>query len=442
MNWSGIPFIKQNPFMGWMGYGGGAAGLAVRSAAGGAFAPFGSSQAFSYTGSDQTWTVPAGTSKIGFFIWGASGGTQGGSPNSANSYYTAGAGGYTEGIVSVTGGEDLKIVVGQGGVIGNTSPRVYGGGGKGGHTNRNANEWGVSGGGLSGIFADPGPVGGTTMPPSSVPKAIAIAGGGGGYGLNGKHGPSPWWGPIGGVWQYGYRTLGFTIPAPEGGWMWPGGPNAAQAPYALDPTGGTQSIRIYHGAMGGGLRGENSSGGFWSSQGSVEVRHPKSGPPYGSPGQPISGGGSQNAGGYGVDGGDDGSDGSALNGGDAGDAGYEYAGGGGGGGWYGGGGGGAEWPSAYNPGGGGSGWKGDPTATVSDLDNLFEGPSPHNSRDYEAAFTRSRDRLASAPEVWPAGVPSYSTDNSSPYMPTTAGFAPANEPTWTAGNPGYVVILY
>ncbi len=428
--------------MGWMGYGGGAAGLAVRSAAGGAFAPFGSSQAFSYTGGDQTWTVPAGTSKIGFFIWGASGGVQGASPNSANSYYTAGAGGYTEGIVSVTGGESLRVVVGQGGVIGNTSPRVYGGGGKGGHTNRNAGEWGVSGGGLSGIFAAPGPVGGTTMPTSSIPKAIAIAGGGGGYGLNGKHGPSPWWGPIDGVWQYGYRTLGFTIPAPEGGWMWPGGPNAAQAPHTLDPTGGSQVIRIYHGAMGGGLRGENSSGGFWGSQGSVEVRHPKSGPPYGSPGQPISGGGSQNAGGRGVDGSDDGQDGSALNGGDAADAGYEYAGGGGGGGWYGGGGGGAEWPSAYNPGGGGSGWMGDPTATVSDLDNLFEGPSPHNSRDYEAAFTRSRDRIASAPEVWPAGVPSYSTDSSAPYMPTTAGFAPANEPTWTAGNPGYVVILY
>ncbi len=432
--------------MGWIGYGGGAAGLSVRSAAGGAFAPFSNSQAFSYTGSDQSWTVPSGTSKIGFFIWGASGATGGNNPPSASAYMTAGAGGYTEGIVSVTGSETLYIVVGQGGVIGNTSPRTYGGGGKGGHTNRAADEWGVSGGGLSGIFAAPGPVsepstGGTTFPSPSIPKVIAIAGGGGGYGLDGKHGPSPWWGPLDGVWQYGYRTLGFTIPVASGGWMWPGGPGGAQAPYALDPTGGAQKTRIYHGASGGGLRGENSSGGFWGGYGNVIIKHPKSGPPW-SP-VPVSGGGSQNAGGKGVDSGNDGQDGSALYGGDAADAGYEYAGGGGGGGWYGGGAGGADWPGSWQPGGGGSGFMGNATLeSANDEEDTWEGTSPHNSRDYEVAFTRCATRRQSAPEVWPAGVNAYSTDSSSPYMPTTAGFAQADASDWEAGNPGYVVILY
>tara|TARA_R100000008_G_scaffold85014_1_gene73850 strand:- start:51 stop:1298 length:1248 start_codon:yes stop_codon:yes gene_type:complete len=415
-----------------MGYGGGAAGLAVRSATGSAgFAPFGSSETFSYTGSDQSWSVPAGTSKIGFFVWGASGGTGGGSPLSANWYKTGGAGGYTEGIVSVTGGETLWIVVGQGGVIGNTSPRVYGGGGKGGHTNRGAGEWGVSGGGLSGIFAAPGPVGSDTMPTGSIPKAIAIAGGGGGFGLNGTNRNVP----------AGYGTLGAMIPAPLGGWMWPGGPNGAQAPEAIDPTGVTQQTSAYHAAGGGGLRGENSSGGFWGSQGNVEIRNPKSGSPYSSPGQPIAGGGSQNAGGRGVDGIEDGEDGSALNGGNGGEAGWEYAGGGGGGGWYGGGGGGADWPSAWNPGGGGSGFIGNATLqSANDEEDTWSGPSPHNSRDYEIAFTRCATRLTSA--AWPNGVPAYSSPNSSPYMPTTAGFSPAAQGDWAAGNPGYIVILY
>ena len=36
----------------------------------------------------------------------------------------------------------------------------------------------------------------------------------------------------------------------------------------------------------------------------------------------------------------------------------------------------------------------------------------------------------------------FRTDNSSPYMPTTAGFAQADADDWEAGNPGYVVILY
>ena len=228
-----------------IGMGGGATSLGQHGIAAPAWDGFTTTQTFSYTGSDQSWTVPVSTTTIGFFIWGAAG-ASGPSPAVTN-YKIGGSGGYTEGIITVTGGETLWIVVGQGGVIGNTSPRVYGGGGAGGHTNRAANEWGVSGGGLSGIFAAPGPVGGSTMPTDSIPKALAIAGGGGGYGLNGTFRPTPGGStpPMGD--PDSWSAKGALIPAPLGGWMWPGGPGGAAAPYPIDPTGVTfDNVFIVH----------------------------------------------------------------------------------------------------------------------------------------------------------------------------------------------------
>ena len=422
---------------------GGAFGFGRKNASTGdttVWSTFSSTQAFSYTGGDQQWTVPTGTSKVGFFIWGAAGASSP-SPGSGD-YGIGGAGGYTEGVITVSAGEVLWVVVGQGGVIGNTSPRTYGGGGSGGHTNRAANEWGVSGGGLSGIFAAPGPVSepstsGTTFPSPSIAKALAIAGGGGGYGLDGKFRNTPGGGPP--VWS----GKGAVIPAPLGGWMWPGGPTNAQAPYAIDPTGVTFTD-FYHGTGGGGLRGENQGANQYAGHpGPTDwgIRGPTdpSGAPYTSPG-PVAGGGSQSAGGYGVDGSADGSDGAALSGGNAANAGYEYAGGGGGGGWYGGGGGGAEWPSAYGSGGAGSGYIGNTALTISDQDNTWTGPSP-NGRDYELAYTRCATRLTDTTEIYDNGVPAYSSPNSSPFMPTTAGLAKC-APDWAAGNPGYIVIRY
>lgn len=95
------------------------------------------SQTFAYTGSEQTFTVPTGVSSAVMRVWGAGGAASGG------------AGGFSKATVSLTAGETIKIIVGQGGLHS---------GGRGG------------GGGYSGVFA------------SSVSQAnhIIVSGGGGG----------------------------------------------------------------------------------------------------------------------------------------------------------------------------------------------------------------------------------------------------------------------
>ena len=106
-------------------------------------------QTFSYTGSDQTWTVPTGVTSATVKLWGAGGGS-----DSINSGQYGAGGGFTQGTVALTPSTTMYLVVGQGGALG-----TYGGSAG-------------SGGGLSGLFT------------SSVShaNAIIIAGGGGGAG--------------------------------------------------------------------------------------------------------------------------------------------------------------------------------------------------------------------------------------------------------------------
>ena len=106
-------------------------------------------QAFNYTGSDQTWTVPAGVTSATIQAWGAGGG----SDSSGSGQYGA-AGGYATGILALTPGNVMKIVVGQGGILGTQ-------GGSAG-----------SGGGYSGLF----------LTSVSHANARLIAGAGGGAG--------------------------------------------------------------------------------------------------------------------------------------------------------------------------------------------------------------------------------------------------------------------
>jgi len=112
-------------------------------------------QTFSYTGSNQTWTVPSGVTSATIKLWGAGGG----SDSTGSGQYGAG-GGFAEGTVSLTPSSTMYLVVGQGGALG-----TYGGSGG-------------SGGGYSGLFS------------SSVShaNAIIIAGGGGGAGDNNRGG--------------------------------------------------------------------------------------------------------------------------------------------------------------------------------------------------------------------------------------------------------------
>ena len=81
--------------------------------------------AFSYTGSAQTFTVPAGVTIVTVQSWGAGGGN-------GPSGVTGGAGGYASGIVSVTPGEELTIIAGGGGHGWTAATSsAYGGGGPG-----------------------------------------------------------------------------------------------------------------------------------------------------------------------------------------------------------------------------------------------------------------------------------------------------------------------
>ena len=120
---------------------------------------------FSYTGSDQTFTVPSGVSSFTAYVWGAAGG-------SVSSAY-GGAGGFATGTISTSGQSSFRIMVGQCGIRQPYSSGLrYGFGGRG-----DSGGYGGSGGGLSGIFTD-----GTTSIPMTGghSRACLIAGGGGG----------------------------------------------------------------------------------------------------------------------------------------------------------------------------------------------------------------------------------------------------------------------
>jgi hypothetical protein len=110
-------------------------------------------QAFAYTGANQTFAVPATTTSITVYMWGAGG---------AGGYSgVGGAGAYLQGVLPVTPSSSLTVIVGQGGTVNGTS--AFGGGGVG-----SVGGWtgGGGGGGYSGIFN------------SSTPLAIVGAGGG------------------------------------------------------------------------------------------------------------------------------------------------------------------------------------------------------------------------------------------------------------------------
>jgi hypothetical protein len=133
---------------------------------------------FSYTGTQQSWTVPIGVTKVRVKVAGGGGGG-GGSDAVAGS--AGGAGGYTEADVPVTPGAALVVVVGGGGSGGSGCVAGAGagsGGYLGGATGGKSGSTGCSGGGgggggLSGLYS------GT---PASNAVILAAGGGGGGGG--------------------------------------------------------------------------------------------------------------------------------------------------------------------------------------------------------------------------------------------------------------------
>src|SRR5580704_19633595 len=100
---------------------------------------------FTYSGGDQTFTVPSGVTSLDVRMWGAGGG--GIDPGYFLNQYSGGGGGYTTGTAAVTPGEVLTVTAGRGGVIKGVAP-TYGGGGAGG----TGGEPGDSGGGMSAVW--------------------------------------------------------------------------------------------------------------------------------------------------------------------------------------------------------------------------------------------------------------------------------------------------
>ncbi len=133
---------------------------------------FSQTSTFIYTGSVQTWTVPAGVTSIIIDAQGAAGGAA--IPDYGPS--TPGNGGRVQATLTVVPGQVLNIYVGQKGVNGNPSatPGGYNGGG-----NAVADEGG-GGGGASDI----------RIGDASLTSRVLVAGGGGGAGIDGACSPN------------------------------------------------------------------------------------------------------------------------------------------------------------------------------------------------------------------------------------------------------------
>lgn len=214
--------------------------------------PSGSWNAYTYTGSDQTLTIPGdyAYSSIQFKIWGAGGGA------SATSIKGA-PGGFVTGTLPVSPGDVIKIVVGQAGTLGTATTSktaLYGGGGA---ISDAFSFGGGQGGGYSGIFANS----------VAFANAIAIAGGGGGGGRNasGGGGNKGWGGgPSGGDGWQSADDSGTTLQGRSG----TGGTQIAGGTKGAPYTGQTDGGQLL-GGTGGNYGGGSAGGGYYGGGGGV-----------------------------------------------------------------------------------------------------------------------------------------------------------------------------
>jgi hypothetical protein len=168
-----------------------------------AVAPAGGNQTFNYTGSTQTFTIPAGVTSIQIESWGAQG-------NSNAQGIVGGLGGYATGTLAVTPGDILYLEVGGGGTISTTGG--YNGGGASGAVGT-PDAFGGGGGGCSDV----------RLNVNSLATRVIVAAGGGGAGGNRVAGLGRGTGGGGGGGYYGGG----------GGAAWPFGS-------VILPTGGSQ----------------------------------------------------------------------------------------------------------------------------------------------------------------------------------------------------------
>lgn len=201
---------------------------------------FAQSQTFTYSGSIQTFTVPVGVFSLTVDARGAQGGSSSGQPG--------GLGARMLGVVSVTPGQSIQILVGQQGFAG------------------------TSGGGGGGSFV---------VAPGNVPLVVAGGGGGGYYssysagsvnmagsigtsGMNGYHGMNGTIEGLGGINGNGGASGNtYTADGSGGGGFFTNGGNGSPS------QGGLAFINGGAGGIGGGSGGRGGfgggGGGDWSS---------------------------------------------------------------------------------------------------------------------------------------------------------------------------------
>ena len=197
---------------------------------------------FNATGTDQTWTVPAGVYSVTVELYGANGGKEGVTAN-------FGKGGYVSGTLSVTPDSIYTLIAGQGG--GNTYP-IYGGGGKGFST--------ANGGGRSAIRT------------AGVELATAGGGGGGANAYVGGDGG----GPVGQTPSYGDDRDGT---APTGGSTTDStGGDGGTYTYAI--RNGTPGGQFYGGDCGDPYGGGGGSGYYGGGGGASELQPGAGGSSY------------------------------------------------------------------------------------------------------------------------------------------------------------------
>ena len=223
---------------------------------------------YNYTGSAQTFTVPAGVTSISVDAYGASGSTASTSPNYGGNS-NIGKGGRVQTNLNVTPGDVLNIYVG--GTFHMTGYYSYAGGWNGGgHGSKNScSGVGYSGGGATDIR-----IGGTALT-----DRVIVAGGGGGRGYGGNQGGhggglvgqngsgstnssgpeygrggSQSAGGLGGYFWYGDGTPTYSIPSATNGSLGSGG---SAYSYCYSSGGG--------GGYYGGGAGDEAGGGGGSS---------------------------------------------------------------------------------------------------------------------------------------------------------------------------------
>ena len=208
---------------------------------------------FSYTGADQTYTVPAGVTSITVKMWGGGGG--GGYFGGWTCGFSGGGGGFTQGTLSVSAGQVYTIMVGGGGTGGNiaNTANSYGGGSRSCNTGSDC-RYGGQGGGRSCIRLS-----GTEL---------MTAGGGGGGGASRNASLASYGGAGGGMVGQDGNNDQINYGGGKGGFPTAGGAGCtactgngtAGAQFA----GGNPGSNAYGGGGGGGWYG-GGGGGYTES---------------------------------------------------------------------------------------------------------------------------------------------------------------------------------